>query len=202
MRISGTGTSRNDPAGLTGPPRAAPFAGFTLLEVLVVLVIIGIITAMAVVSTAVLGKDRQLDEEAQRLQAVLAQAREESMLDGRDVGVRVDRQGYDFLRYNGRVVEGRVVGWEPVVGDTLLRERSLPEGLNATLRLEARELELKPRAAPTEDEPAQPQILVLASGDVVPFDLLLRRDGSDEIRRVAGTADGTFEVHDDTPRRP
>jgi len=84
----------------------------------------------------------------------------------------------------------------------LLRERALPEGLNATLRLEAREVELKPRTAATEDEPAQPQILVLASGDVVPFDLLLRRDGSDEIRRIAGAADGTFEVHDDTPRRP
>ena len=202
MRTSATGTSRNNPTDLTGPTRMAPSAGFTLLEVLVVLVIIGIITAMAVVSTAVLGKDRQLDEEAQRLQALLAQAREESMLDGRDVGVRVDRQGYDFLRYNGRVVEGRVVGWEPVVDDPLLRERALPEGLNAMLRLEAREIELEPRTAPTEDEPAQPQILVMASGDVVPFDLLLGRDGSDEVRRISGTADGTFEVHDDTPRRP
>ena len=56
-----------------------------------------------------------------------------SMLDGRDVGMRVDRQGYDFLRYNGRVA-----AWEPVVDDTLLRERELPEGLNAALRLEAR----------------------------------------------------------------
>jgi general secretion pathway protein H len=90
--------------------------------VLVVLVIIGIVTAMAVVSTGVLGADHQMDEEAQRLQAVLAQAREESMLDGRDVGLRVDRQGYDFLRYNGRVA-----AWEPVVDDALLRERELPE---------------------------------------------------------------------------
>ena len=167
-----------------------------------VLKALALFAVWAVVSTAVLGKDRQLDEEAQRLQALLAQAREESMLDGRDVGVRVDRQGYDFLRYNGRVVEGRVVGWEPVVDDPLLRERALPEGLTAMLRLEAREIELEPRTAPTEDEPAQPHILVMASGDVVPFDLLLRRDGSDEIRRVSGTADGTFEVHDVTPRRP
>jgi general secretion pathway protein H len=197
MRTSATGTSRNDRADLTGPARAAPSAGFTLLEVLVVLVIIGIITAMAVVSTAVLGGDRQLDEEAQRLQAVLSQAREESMLDGRDVGVRIDRRGYDFLRYNGRVA-----AWEPVVGDALLRERELPEGINATLRLEAREVPLKPRTAPTEDEPAQPHVLVLASGDVVPFDLLISRDGSDQIRRIAGTVEGTFEIHDDTPRRP
>ena len=197
MRTSATGTSRNDPADLTGPRCHRRVSGFTLLEVLVVLVIIGIITAMAVVSTGVLGADHQMDEEAQRLQAVLAQAREESMLDGRDVGLRVDRQGYDFLRYNGRVA-----AWEPVVDDTLLRERELPEGLNASLRLEAREIELEPRTAPTEDEPAQPQVLVLASGDVVPFEILLRRDGTEETRRIAGTIEGKFEVHDDTPRRP
>lgn len=197
MRTSATGTSRNDPAELTGPRCHRRVSGFTLLEVLVVLVIIGIVTAMAVVSTGVLGADHQMDEEAQRLQAVLAQAREESMLDGRDVGLRVDRQGYDFLRYNGRVA-----AWEPVVDDTLLRERELPEGLNASLRLEAREIELEPRTAPTEDEPAQPQVLVLASGDVVPFEILLRRDGTEETRRIAGTIEGKFEVHDDTPRRP
>ena len=197
MRTSATGTSRNDPTDLTGPRCLRPASGFTLLEVLVVLVIIGIITAMAVVSTGVLGGDHQMDEEAQRLQAVLAQAREESMLDGRDVGLRVDRQGYDFLRYNGRVA-----AWEPVVDDTLLRERELPEGLNASLRLEAREIELEPRTAPTEDEPAQPQVLVLASGDVVPFEILLHRDGTQETRRIAGTIEGQFEVHDDTPRRP
>lgn len=197
MPTSATGTSRNDAAALTGPPWPRHHSGFTLLEVLVVLVIIGIITAMAVVSTGVLGRDRQIDEEAQRLQAVLAQAREESMLDGRDVGLRVDRQGYDFLRYNGRVG-----AWEPVAGDALLRERSLPEGLTAGLRLESREIELPPRVAPTEEEPARPQVVVLASGDVVPFELLLRREGGDEVRRVAGSIEGNFEVHDDTPRRP
>jgi hypothetical protein len=45
-------------------------------------------------------------------------------------------------------------------------------------------------------------VVVLASGDVVPFELLLRREGSDEVRRVAGSIEGNFEVHDDTPRRP
>ena len=196
MPTSATGTSRNNHAGRFGPPRAPSVSGFTLLEVLVVLVIIGIITAMAVVSTSVLGGDRQLDEEAQRLQAVLAQAREESMLDGRDVGLRVDRQGYDFLRFNGRVG-----AWELIAGDALLRERELPGGVNASLRLESRDVELAPRASPTEDLPPQPQVVVMASGDVIPFELLLRRDGSDEVRRIAGTVDGVFEVHDDTQRR-
>ena len=196
MPTSATGTSSSDPAGRHGPSLASSDSGFTLLEVLVVLVIIGIVTAMAVVSTSVLGGDRQIDEEAQRLQAVLAQAREESMLDGRDVGLRVDRQGYDFLRYNGRVG-----AWELAAGDALLRERELPAGVNASLRLESREIELTPRAAPTKDAPPQPQVVVMASGDVIPFELLLRREGGDEVRRVAGTVDGAFEIHDDTQRR-
>jgi general secretion pathway protein H len=196
MPTSETGTSRSDGAGLTGPSSRRS-SGFTLLEVLVVLVILGIITAMAVLSVTVLGGDHEMDQEAQRLQAILAQAREESMLDGRDVGLRVDRRGYDFLRYNGRVGT-----WEAVVGDPLLRKRDLPDGLNAGLRLEARDVLLKPREAPTEDLPAQPQVVVQASGDLVPFELLLSRDGTDEVRRIAATIDGKFEVHDDTDRRP
>ncbi|HEX9772964.1 MAG TPA: type II secretion system minor pseudopilin GspH [Steroidobacteraceae bacterium] len=196
MPTSVTGTSKSDRAGLTGPPSGRCASGFTLLEVLVVLVIIGIISGMAVLSTRVLGGDHEMDQEAQRLQAVLAQAREESMLDGRDVGLRVDRSGYDFLRFNGRLD-----AWEPVVGDALFRERQLPDGLNAGLRLESRDIELKTRSAPTEDAPPLPQVIVQASGDLVPFELLLSRDGTEEIRRIAGTIDGKIEVHDDTERR-
>ena len=121
------------------------------------------------------------------------------MLEGRDVGLRVDRAGLRLPALRRRAC----AAWEPVVDDTLLRERELPEGLNASLRLEApRGRSSKPRTAPTEDEPAQPQVLVLASGDLVPFEILLRRDGTEEIRRIAGTIEGKFEVHDDTPRRP
>ena len=197
MPTSGTGTSRNDLADLSGPPPRLQDSGFTLLELLVVMVIIGVVVAMATISASVVGADRELDQEARRLQAVLAQAREEAMLDGRDVGLRIDRDGYDFLRYNGRLAT-----WELVADDVLLRERNLPEGVDARLQVEARDVQLKPRVAPTEELPAQPQVVVQASGDIAPFDLLLSRDGSDQVRRIAGTVEGSFELHDDTPQRP
>jgi hypothetical protein len=73
---------------------------------------------MAVVSMRVLGGDHEMDQEARRLQAVLTQAREDAMLEGRDVGLRVDSSGYDFLRYDGRVDR-----WDLVADDPLLRER-------------------------------------------------------------------------------
>ena len=39
--------------------------------------------------------------------------------------------------------------------------------------------------------------MLQASGDLVPFDIMLSRDGTDEKRRVSGTLEGGIEVHDD-----
>jgi len=186
MPTSATGTSNNP---LRRRRTADRSSGFTLLEVLVVVVIIGIITTMAVVSTRVLGGDHEMDQEARRLVAVLAQARDDAMLEGRDVGMRLDARGYDFLRYDGRVEQ-----WDLVSDDPLLRERTLPDGLEASLLLESRPVRLPLRVVPTERDRPQPQVVVMASGDIVPFEVLLERAGTREIRAVVGGADGKFEI--------
>lgn len=192
MPTSATGTSsrRRDGRRRT--------SGFTLLEVLVVIVIIGIITSMAVVSTRVLGGDHEMDQEARRLVAVLGQAREDAMLEGRDVGLRIDARGYDFMRYDGRVEQ-----WLLEAEDPLLRERAFPDGVEAMLWLESREVQLPARAAPTERERPLPQVVLLASGDVVPFEVRLQRAGTDEVRAVAAALDGKLEIraNDDVTQR-
>jgi general secretion pathway protein H len=195
MPTSATGTSNNPRRRRRAAHRSS---GFTLLEVLVVVVIIGIITTMAVVSTRVLGGDHEMDQEARRLVAVLTQARDDAMLEGRDVGLRIDARGYDFLRYDGRVEQ-----WDLVSDDPLLRERTLPDGLEASLRLESRQVRLPVRTAPTERERAQPQVVVMASGDLVPFEVRLERAGTREIRAIVGSTDGKLEIlaNDDVRRR-
>jgi general secretion pathway protein H len=162
-------------------------SGFTLLEVLVVVVIIAIITGMAVVSVRVLGGDHEMDQEAARLAAVLTQARDDAMLQGRDLGMRVDAGGYDFLRYDTRNEQ-----WVLVTDDPLLRERTLPAGVGLELRLESQPVQLPLRTIPSALAPASPQVVVQASGDLVPFEILLQRAGTREIRHVTGAADGTI----------
>ena len=61
-------------------------AGFSLLELLVVIVIIGILVGMTTIAVGVLGGDRELRDEADRFTDVLASAHEMAELEGRDYG--------------------------------------------------------------------------------------------------------------------
>jgi general secretion pathway protein H len=167
-------------------------AGFTLLELLVVIVIIGILTSMAVISVNVLGGDHEMQQEAERLQAILLQTREDAIMQSRDIGMRLDATAYEFLQYDGRT--GR---WVAVENDPLLRPRTLPEGLRLGLRVEDRNVQLQPMQPATDRDPISPQIVLQAAGELVPFDLLLARDGTEQTRRISGTLEGRIEVHDD-----
>lgn len=88
------------PTSETGAdPRAAQAhhrSGFSLVELMVVVALIGL-AATAVVLTLPDPSGR-LDDEAARLRARLNLARDEAVLGGRPVALRLDADGYAFLR--------------------------------------------------------------------------------------------------------
>ncbi|WMJ69393.1 type II secretion system minor pseudopilin GspH [Stenotrophomonas sp. 24(2023)] len=92
---------------------AAP--GFTLLELMVVLVIIGICTAgIGLGLGSLLDPQRQLRQDAQQLAQRLQAAREEARIDGRPIRWQADAQGYRFSRREA----GR---WQVLQRDDLLQ---------------------------------------------------------------------------------
>jgi general secretion pathway protein H len=173
--------------------RPARAAGFTLLEILVVIVIIGVMVSMATLSVGLLGGDRQSEEEARRVWAVIGQAREEAELQAIDLALFVGTTDYEFLRFDTRRNQ-----WLPVVDDKLYAQRTLPEGLRFRLWMEGREIVLKPglpdRSKKDESEKWPPQLTVLSSGDVVPFELQIERDGAPALWRMTSLADGDLRV--------
>jgi general secretion pathway protein H len=169
--------------------------GFTLVEILVVLIVIGVMVSVGTLSIGLLGKDRQVEDEVRRFWAVLAQGREEAELQAMDLAIFVGTNDYEFLRFNTRRNE-----WQPIVDDKLYVQRALPDGLRFRLWLEGREIVLKPglpdRSETDENQKFPPQITVLSSGDVVPFELHIERDSAPALWRVTSLADGDLRVEE------
>jgi type II secretion system protein H len=74
--------------------------GFTLVEVMVVLVIIALITGSALLSFGLVGGASGAARDVERLQSRLLAARERAELENRDYGVRLLPDGYEFLIFD------------------------------------------------------------------------------------------------------
>jgi general secretion pathway protein H len=179
----------------TNPDRPSA-RGFTLLEVLVVVVIIAVLTTIGVLSIGVLGGDRQLETEVERYTDVLAAAAEQAQLEGRDYGIHFTDDAYQIFVY----AVGRQ-RWELLGDDRLYAEHRVPKGIAMTLQVEARTVLLATPspdllAAPTPDAMPAPQIVLYGSGDADPYVLSFLREGETQTRAwvLDGAADGTVKI--------
>ena len=139
-------------------------AGFSLIELLVVIVIFGIFAGAAVLSISSVGNDRQIEREAFRLRTLLALIREESVMENRNYGILFSETGYRFYIYDTE----RLLWFEPF-DDRFLGTRALENPITLELSLEDRVIPLDRRFNEAEIEEPQPQVVLLASGETTPF---------------------------------
>lgn len=150
------------------------------------LVILAVLAATAVLSVGTLGRDEEIEREARRLTALLQLATEESVFQGRDLGLYVEEDRYRFFVWSRDALE-----WESLRTDSIFRERTLPEGLVLSLRVEDQDVDL--RVAATEGE-IVPQVAIYSSGELTPFELTIERRFSDIRFIVRGLPDGVIEM--------
>jgi general secretion pathway protein H len=162
------------------PQRAA---GFTLLEILVVVTLIAIIVTVTALSFGARGFDAEIDREGRRLAALIGLASEEAIMQGREWGVEIHQRGYLFHIYSH---DERA--WLPLENDPHFRARELPEGIALELRLEGRRADLRPTPAQTP----RPQLVLLSSGEHTPFSLQLLRPRQARLT-LSGGATGELE---------
>jgi general secretion pathway protein H len=158
--------------------RAHLVSGFTLLEIVVVLLIITIILGMVGVN---LTRNRSdvLRDEAERLAVVLQNAQQQAILEGRPYGFTFTDRGYHFLQIDSA---GHLV---PVETDELLAPHELPPAV--TLAPETPPQAAAP--AKTSDTKKHPDVIVFdPSGEFPAFTLVL--SVGDFFWYVQGQSDG------------
>jgi len=96
--------------------------GFTLIEMLVVLAILGILSTFVALSSAP-DPRRQAAAEAERLALLLETALQDAQWGGRAIAWSADAKGYWFLQPEA---ERR---WRPITEDETFRPRAMAEGM-------------------------------------------------------------------------
>lgn len=165
--------------------------GFTLLEIMAVVIIIAIVVSFAGLSLGSRAQDERLANEAERLHQLLKLAAEEAQVQGDELGLLVANDGYRFYHLDNN-------RWS-AYQDGSLRERHLPDGMRLFLaqdRKDEVQIPIKKQDSKKKDEKQDPppQILLLSSGELTPFTMELHAEHLAVFYRAEGKITGDIEV--------
>jgi general secretion pathway protein H len=173
-----------------------PCRGFTLLEVMVVLVLIGIIFSFAVLSVSRNDEGEVMKRETRRLATLIDMANNEAVIRGQELAIHFTRDGYAFLLL-------QLEGWKELPDDPLLKPHKLPAGFSVRIEVEgdppglgqeekgdAPGLSQQDKKA---DETLTPQVYILSSGEMTPFSATLQAEHSQVRYHLTATMLGKLD---------
>jgi len=176
--------------------------GFTLIEILVVVIIVATISGIALMSMGLIGDDRELDTERKRLATLIEVAQDEAMMQGREFGLELMTSTYRFVEFDPLSSQ-----WNEILGDDLFRLRKLPDGMEFELYVEDKRvlLENNPKEFEDPDEAGMslgnesyaPHVFVFSSGESTSFEIRLMRPTINQQLVMRGNVLGEIELLDE-----
>jgi len=146
--------------------------GFSLLELMVVLMIVGILVTMGVLSLKLGSQQAKVEEEIQRIRGVLEFAQEQAIFKHEELAVRFEEDAYTFARL-GANEDGKQT-WVDIEKDRQFQTHHLPDGMKLYVQVKDGSL-----AMTGEKGATSAMVYVLSSGEISPFELRIEAtDGS------------------------
>lgn len=146
-------------------------AGFSLLELLIAMLIVGLIVSLAGVSVSSGSQSYRIEASLNEFMDIAEYAMEEAQFRGRDMGLLleqdnengVQRYTYQWLEPNERG-EWVAAGFDP----DAFGARELPEGLDVALEIEEGGIPLADEIEADEEATLRPQAVFYSSGEASP----------------------------------
>jgi type II secretion system protein H len=153
--------------------------GFTLLELLVVVVVITLVTAVVLPGLARQNPERKVQIAVDRLQMVINEMCQRAERDGRVLAMALGRDSYAVMRRNPDLRSD--LPWLAFAKQGVMAEASLPDPLAMRLWLNEREVRLP------EKLPLRPQLICAGSSAPPPF--AIRVGHADSARLLSTNAE-------------
>lgn len=161
--------------------------GFTLIEMMVVIIIIGILVSTVVLSIRTDDIEEHMEIEMRRILALINLAREESVLQGQEYALTVKEASYLFEVFEEDA-------WLPITDDKVFRERAVLQGTELALVVDTQEIRLATEAEDEENSATPPRVYILSSGEIMPFELILRTADRAVQFRIRAGEDGEVKL--------
>lgn len=152
--------------------------GFTLIEILIVIVIMSIVSGVALVTISS-NKTKQLESFAKQLTRLIVLAESEAMLQPNTVGLAFNRHSFQFFNYNSH----KENPWQAITKGSL-GLHNIPEHIRLSVRVnnEGKALDGKPH------------IVISESGDITAFTITIANRNEKPAYVVRGDASGNIQT--------
>jgi general secretion pathway protein H len=168
--------------------------GFTLLEILVVLVIVAVMAGLLVVGFKDSPQQR-VRREAQSLAALLNAVSDEAVMRGVELGLVIDDSGYQFVYFDPEKKQ-----WQPARERALARHQfTEPYAIEFSIDGAAVDDNTRQRMQAfvqlSEDVALRPALLILSSGELTPFRLTLSVNEEEPVVLMSDGINPVVVVH-------
>ena len=154
-------------------------AGYTLIEVLIVIFIISIVTTVTLLTIS-RNENRDIETFAKELTQMVSLAEEQAMLEPNVLGMTLATDTIQFASLT-KDKENQPV-WLPLT-DHVLNHYSIPSNIQVSLQIAGNKVELG-------SAKSIPQIIISTNGDVTPFILYVGKKGMKPRFAITADADG------------